>query len=178
MFYIDSSNQRYYLGRAFTYGDYQYTSSAATHDTFVNTLGFTQVIIGGRPDSRFYIVSGPDNNGVYTTTPRDLDELKQEFVKESKLGARQILARTDWLVIRKEENANSIPASVEQFRDNVRTISDDNCTLINACTTVAELEALVKAPKEIRDTSNPGSMITNTDPHLAGYPDEISGYDY
>ena len=111
MFYLDSNNNKYYIGRAFSYGDYQYNHSAATHAKFTE-LGFTQVIIGARPDDQFYIVSGPDLTGAYTSTPRDLIELKERFVRKTKLASRQLLSKTDWLVIRKEENGNIIPAEV------------------------------------------------------------------
>jgi len=33
------------------------------------TLGYEQVIIGARPDDRFYNVTGPDNSGAYDSTP-------------------------------------------------------------------------------------------------------------
>ena len=80
MFYLDTqTNTRYYLRRAFSYGSLQYSQAAATHETFT-TLGFTQVIIASRPDSRFYIVVGPDNTGAYSSTPLDLAELKALFI--------------------------------------------------------------------------------------------------
>ena len=177
MFYTDLANNRYYLGRPFKYGDIQYTAAGATHAKFAE-LGFNQVTVQARPDDRFYIVTGPDANGQYAATPRDIDELKSEYVKRSKLAARTLLAKTDWLVIRKEENANSIPAAVETFRDQVRTISDDNCTLINGCADVAALETLINTPALIQDGNNQGSYIANTDSHLASFPEEVGGYDY
>ena len=177
MFFLDSNGKRYYLGRPFTYGDIQYTAAAATAVRFTD-LGFTQVNIQTRPDDAFYIVSGPDDTGAYSSTPRDLNDLKTKYIIQSKLSARALLAKTDWLIIRQEENSNAIPAAVEAFRDQVRTISDDNCTLITGCADVSELEDLIKAPLQIEDPNNQGTFITNTDPHLAGYPDEVSGYDY
>ena len=176
-FWLDpATNKRYNEGRAFTYNDKQYTRSGASASTF-SALGFTAVTVGARPDDRFYIVSGPDNTGAYTSTARDLADLKENYVRQTKLSARNILKKTDWLVIRKEENASTIPASVETFRDAVRTVSDDNCTAINAAATVEALKALIDAPYQVEDVNNPGTMIANP-AALDAYPDEVAGYDY
>ena len=176
-FWLDpATNKRYNEGRAFTYNGKQYTRTGASASTFTS-LGFNAVNVSARPDDRFYIVSGPDNTGAYSSTARDLAELKANYVQQTKLSARALLRKTDWLVIRKEENASTIPASVETFRDAVRTVSDDNCTAINAAATVEALKALIDAPYQIEDTSNPGSMIANP-AALDAYPAEVSGYDY
>ena len=54
MFWIDpSTNQRYYLGRPFVYDGVQYTAAGANATKF-NTLGFNQVVVGARPDDRFF----------------------------------------------------------------------------------------------------------------------------
>ena len=94
MFWIDpSTNQRYYLGKPFVYDGVQYTAAGANATKF-NTLGFNQVVVGARPDDRFYIVTGPGNDGNYTTTARDLDELKGRFVRETKTTCYNILKQT------------------------------------------------------------------------------------
>ena len=77
MFYLSSEGDRYYLGRAFNYGDSQYSPAGATAETFAE-LGFTPVVIQQRPDDAYYIVSGPDATGAYSSTPRDLDQLKAQ----------------------------------------------------------------------------------------------------
>ena len=176
-FWLDpATNKRYNEGRAFTYNDKQYTRAGASAATF-SALGFNAVNVSQRPDDRFYIVSGPDNTGAYSSTARNLADLKAQYVQQTKLSARNLLKKTDWLIIRKEENASTIPASVETFRDAVRTVSDDNCTAINATSTVEELKALLDASTEIEDTNNPGTMIANP-AALDAYPDEVAGYDY
>jgi len=176
-FWVDpATNNKYYEGRAFTYNDRQYTRAGATSAKFTE-LGFNGVIVGPRPDDRFYIVSGPDLTGAYTTTARDLDELKTQYVREQKLNARRILLITDWLVVRLAENGNALPAAVATFRDNVRTVSDDNCTLIYGAATVEALKALIDAPVEIEDENNPGTYIPNPDA-LGAYPEAVDGYDY
>ena len=83
MFYLDSNNNRYYLGKSFKYGNTNYSTSSATHAKFME-LGFTQVIVQQRPDDKYYIVSGPNNTGAYNSTPRDLAELKLNFKLQQK----------------------------------------------------------------------------------------------
>ena len=83
MFYKDSNGNRYTIGRPFTYNNNYYTKAGATHETFIS-LGFTQVIVAGRPDDQYYVVTGPNIDGQYTSTPRDLDMLKLAQIKKQK----------------------------------------------------------------------------------------------
>lgn len=150
MFYKDSNNNRYYLGKAFYYNNSSYGYTSATHEIFMS-LGFTQVIVQPRPDGDFYVVTGPDINGAYSATPRSLEELKQRYKLKQKKTAHDTLRQTDWYVIRATELgvvAAAVPVSISSFRAAYRVVSDERCAQIDACTTVQELEALVKAPAE------------------------------
>lgn len=178
-FWLDpATNKRYNEGRAFTYNNVQYTRAGATGTKFTE-LGFNPVNVGARPDDRFYIVSGPANDGTYSSTARDLTELKDQFKRQMKLEARSILKVTDWLVVRLAENATTIPADVATMRDNVRTISDDNCNKIDACADVAALKALIDAPREVLvDENDPAQGYQANVAGLTPNPEQISGYDY
>ena len=147
MFYLDpQTNTRYQLNRPFTYNSIQYTRAGATHETF-QSLGFTQVVVGPRPDDRFYIVSGPNDVGQYNATPRDLDQLKQNYVREAKRNAYQILSKTDWMVIKGiEVQTYAVTPEVSVFRQAVRNLSDLRCNQINAATNVEELKAVIDTP--------------------------------
>ena len=142
MFYLSPEGDRYYLNRAFNYGDRQYTRFAATHEQFT-ALGFTQVVVGPRPDDRFYIVSGPDNTGAYTATPRDLNDLKARFIEEDKQTARQLLSQTDWYIIRLLETQAPAPAAVSIDRAEIRAAQNIREDEINYATTVEELKQLI-----------------------------------
>ena len=178
-FWLDpATNKRYNEGRAFTYNNVQYTRAGATAAKF-NALGFNAVNVGARPDDRFYIVSGPDNTGAYSSTARNLADLKDNFKKQSKLEARSILKTTDWLVVRLAENSDAIPAAVATFRDNIRTVADDNCTKIDACADVAALKALIDAPREVLvDANDPAQGYQANAAGLTPNPDAVAGYDY
>ena len=178
-FWLDpATNKRYNEGRAFTYNNVQYTRAGATAAKFT-ALGFNAVNVGARPDDRFYIVSGPANDGTYSSTARDLATLKDNFKKQMKLEARNILKTTDWLVVRLAENSDAIPAAVATFRDNIRTVADDNCTKIDACADVAALKALIDAPREVLvDPEDPAQGYQANVAGLTPNPDAVAGYDY
>ena len=165
MFYKDSSNNRYRIGTPFTYNGYYYGTALATHAKFIE-LGFTQVIVAARPDDRFYFVTGPAADGTYTSTDRDLAELKTNFVAEQKRRAHQLLSGTDWYVLRLIDGGftdadSQVPADIRTYRAGIRTASNTRCTEINAVTTVAALETLITNPETIEDTENPGTYIQN-----------------
>ena len=143
MFYLDSqTGKRYRLGVPFTYADRHYTRTGATHDKFIE-LGFTQVVVGPRPDDRFYIVSGPDDTGAYIATPRDLNDLKAHFIQEDKQTARQLLSETDWYIIRLLETQTPAPAAVGTDRADIRAAQNVREDEINYTTTVEELKQLI-----------------------------------
>ena len=124
MFYLSPEGDRYYLGRAFSYyalddegeflrdplydedgeptGEYgeiltfNYPASSANAETF-EKLSFTPVVIQQRPDDAYYIVSGPDETGAYSATPRDLNQVKLGKIQEQLQTAQQLLTATDWL---------------------------------------------------------------------------------
>ena len=182
MFYVDQATQkRYRIGTPFDYNERQYTKAGATHDKFIE-LGFTQVIPQQRPDDRFYIVSGPNTAGEYSSTPRDLKQLKASFSAEQLKIANGILQQSDFVFIRlAEEGAGTVtvPAALPTQRDEVRTVCKGNIKLITDCKSVAALEALIKAPATVTDPEHQDEVRTmeNPEPHLKPYPSiEVSEY--
>ena len=175
MFYLDPQTlKRYTLGTPFTYNGVQYTAAGATHAKFIE-LGFTQVTVGARPDSRFYIVTGPDNNGAYNTTARNLADLKTNFKRQQKEHAHNTLRGTDWYVVRLAELGvvnGAIPTDVHTFRAAYRTVAGTRCTEIDACTTVQELETLITAQAQLYDI-NTETYYTNP-AALTQWPDELA----
>lgn len=141
-FYLSPGQVRHYERRPFTYLGVQYTKYGATRAKFLE-LGFTEVTIQARPDDRYYIVSGPDNNGAYSATERPLDELKQSAIQQVKEQSHGILRDTDWQVIRGiEEPGKPIKKAIKDYRAGVRAAADAQEVAINACSTVEELAAL------------------------------------
>jgi hypothetical protein len=77
-----------------------------------NAIGITEVADPEPYDDRFYW--GVDN-------PKDLDGLKEYWVRQIKDTAGKLLAQTDWMVIRKIERSVDIPAASVVYRGAVVT---------------------------------------------------------
>lgn len=68
--------------------------------------------------------------------------LKSQKISISKQQAAGLLNSTDWYVTRKADTGTAIPQEIQDFRTNVRAVSNQQETQINACTTVDELKSL------------------------------------
>ena len=163
MFYVSPEGDRYYPGRAFEYNSAIYTNAGATEETF-KALGFTAVDVKPRPDSRFYIASGPDNNGDYTSTPRDLAEVKAMFIAENRQDEGAILSGSDWYVTREQETGKAVPDDWSTYRAAVRTIGEERENQISGAKSVAALETLINAPEMVySDPNDLSTASVNTD---------------
>jgi hypothetical protein len=92
--------------------------------------------------------------GAYgTATPKDLDDttnpdgtvtpgLKSNAITTQKNQAYGLLQPSDWYVVRQSENGTAIPADWDTWRESIRTTCESQVTMINACTTVPQLQAL------------------------------------
>jgi len=70
---------------------------------------------------------------------KGLKSQKIQIVKQQTAG---LLSSSDWYVTRKADTGTAIPQEIQDFRNEVRAISNQQETQINACTTVEELKAL------------------------------------
>jgi len=68
--------------------------------------------------------------------------LKSQKISISKQQTAGLLQSTDWYVTRKADTGTAIPQEIQDFRNEVRSVSNQQETQINACTTVEELKAL------------------------------------
>lgn len=170
-FWLDqSTDTRYYPGRAFVYGDMQYTKKGATPETFTS-LGFVEVSIQQRPDDRYYYVSGPDDAGAYNAAPRPLEEIQKAFLAETNSTLRSILSQTDYLVLdafEAGEEAASLPQPIRDYRSSVRACASQRIVMVGGCDCTEDVEALVKTPAEIYTEGR--AAIENPEPHLPPWP--------
>ncbi len=114
-------------------------------------LGISDIVYGPRPDERFYWVT---SNGLqlvdgvptetYSSTPKDLAALQTQYVAQFKAQANNLLAATDWMVIRKVERNVDIPADVQDYRVGVLVKCAEKEAAIAACTTVEQLMIAVQ----------------------------------
>jgi hypothetical protein len=68
--------------------------------------------------------------------------LKSNAISTQNQQAYGLLQPSDWYVVRESENGTAIPADWDTWRESIRTTYQEQVTMINACTTVPELQAL------------------------------------
>jgi hypothetical protein len=129
-----------HIDREFTHDGFNYPANwlrvASPADR--EAIGITEVPDPVRPDDRFYWV---DEHNV--GTPKDLVQLKKDWIEQTKQTARSLLNPTDWYVIRSIEEPGTTPADVTTYRKAIRTRSSEIDAAINACKDVPALQALV-----------------------------------
>ena len=174
-FWKDGSNNRYYVGRQFIYLNNAYIGSSS----IFTGLGFTEVTIDPKPDERYYIVSGPNDDGTWTSTARDLPTLKEESKVRQTRSMRSALSSSIEEVLFAFQDSGSIPTDWANFRTDTRTARNNQHTKIDAAADNAALEALVEAPKWVLvDPNNEeDGYELNPNPYLDLFPldpDEIA----
>ena len=119
---------------------------------FLADNGVKTVAHGFRQDERFYWVTPAQPNiqlvdGVptrlYVNTPKDLNQLKEQWTAQAKENANKALAPTDWMVIRKAERNVAIPEDVVAARAAIVQACADKEIAIAAATTVDELKEVL-----------------------------------
>ena len=79
--------------------------------------------------------------------------LKSQKISVIKQQASGLLSPTDWYVVKASEvEGYTIPTNIKTFRTAVRTKSNEMETMINACTTVAQLKTLYEYTGETNPT--------------------------
>ena len=71
--------------------------------------------------------------------PKDLADLKAKWVNTQKQTANNLLAQTDWLIVRKAEIGTAVPSADTTYRAKVRTQCGLREATINACADVDKL---------------------------------------
>lgn len=110
-------------------------------------IGLVEVtIVGQREDDRFYWVSESLDDGVltYTNTPKDLEGLKTQWVKQINQTAYGLLLPSDWMVVKALETSSAVPAAWTAYRASVRSTAADTVAVINTCADVPALQAAVQ----------------------------------
>ena len=72
--------------------------------------------------------------------------LKSVWIAKTKEKTNNLLARTDWMVVRKSEKGTAIPTATATYRDKDRTACDTLETKINNCSNLTEFKALFDNP--------------------------------
>jgi hypothetical protein len=94
----------------------------------------------------------PDNTVYYDDRfywspeiPKDLDQLKTQWIAQVKDTAGKTLAQTDWIIIRKSERNVAIPNDIKTYRAAIVAECDRLELAIEGCNNVEEFIAVVTA---------------------------------
>jgi len=85
-------------------------------------------------DQRFYWDHG---------IPKNLEDLKKQWIAQQKQTAGTLLSSTDWYITRQFETSLEVPAEILDYRAEVRRISGEREVQIAACKSVGDLAELV-----------------------------------
>ena len=110
-------------------------------------VGLVEVTtVGQREDDRFYWVSESLADGVqtYTNTPKDLDLLKTQWVKQINQTAYSSLLPSDWMVVKALETSLTVDAAWTTYRASVRSTAAAAVSAINAVGDVPALQTAVQ----------------------------------
>lgn len=77
--------------------------------------------------------------------PKDLDQLKTQWIAQVKDTAGKTLAQTDWIIIRKSERNIAIPNDIKTYRAAIVAECDRLELAIEGCNNVEEFIAVVTA---------------------------------
>ena len=149
MFYRAKSNQYINEGSSFSIDGTTYPSTwlNMTSPEDKASLGLVEVTDANSPeDDRFYWVSDTLSGAVrtYTNTPKDLAQLKTNWVSQINQTAYTMLLPSDWMVTKGIETSTPVPAAWGTYRASVRTAAGTAITAINASTTIAELQTVIQ----------------------------------
>ena len=140
------NGQRLNLDQPFTIEDTNYPPNWLRESTpeMREALGIVEITWGPRPDDRFYWVQ-ENMDGTYTTSPKDLTQLKATFTAQVDQTAYSLLFPTDWMIVRKAETNVAVPDATTTYRAAVRADALANRTAISNATTVEELITVVSS---------------------------------
>lgn len=92
--------------------------------------------------------------------------LKTIWIEQTKETANNLMAKSDWYVVRYAEKSTAIPSEISTYRDAVRTATGTIETAINACSDLDAFKQLFIAPTDA--DGNPTGKAT-----IYNFPDEI-----
>ena len=124
------------LDVAFTAGGINYPANWLRLTTLAEkqAIGISETAGPAWYDQRFYW--GVDK-------PKTIADLKVKWIDQQKSTAGTLLARTDWMIIRKEEAGTAVPSDTQTYRTAVRTQCKAREDQITACATTEALAALI-----------------------------------
>lgn len=160
MLQLDGKTLQY--DRAFTHDGISYPANWLRLTTLEEkqAIGIVEVADNTQSwDQRFYW--GVDN-------PKDLDQLKTNWKQQQNDIAAQLLATSDWRVVKASEVTDyTVESEWLTYRAAVRTSCNTRQAEIDACSDVPALKELLFGSPQILSTDDDGNDVIIDNPNLA-----------
>jgi hypothetical protein len=123
-------------------------------------IGITEVADQSRPDDQYYWVT-ENADGTYTSTPKDLTQLKANAISRVDDQAYFLLNKTDYMDYRKlSDPTYTPPAAWVTWRAAVRAYIATAKTAVNAATDVPSLQTAIAGIKWPLDPDSAAMQAT------------------
>lgn len=115
------------------------------------SLGIVDVVYQSEPSHKFYWVTpnepvyNAETNQVdvsFSTTPKELVQLKETLINEVQNTAYTLLLPSDWMVVKAIETESAVASEWKTWRALIRTTAAERIAVIEQSTSVEELAAL------------------------------------
>ena len=159
MFQLNGQTLQY--DRAFTHEGISYPSNWLRLTTLEEkqAIGIVEVADNIQSwDQRFYW--GVDN-------PKDLDGLKIQWKQTQSETAAELLAPSDWRVIKARETGGQVPIDWFNYRRDLRATCNTRQAEIDNCADVEALKELLYGSAQIESTDDDGNTVMIDNPNLA-----------
>jgi hypothetical protein len=81
-------------------------------------------------------------DGVVTSTPKDLDMLKRGMLAQANQAAHSMLASSDWMIVKQSEVSTGIAAEWSEYRTEVRAEANRQGGQVEEATSIESLMAI------------------------------------
>lgn len=138
MFLLDG--KRLNPGTAFTHEDIQYPADWLNLSTpeEKEAIGIEEIAEQPRPDDRYYWVQD-NNDGTFTATPKDLDQLKANAISLINAQANSLLSPSDYMTNKAIETGTEMDLAWKTWRQQIRLEAADAKVLVNSSENMDEL---------------------------------------
>ena len=139
-----ANDKRLPVNQAFTLNDISYPANwlqiASAGDKAAAGIEQREEPVLTFKNERFYYNTVQD--GVVTSTPKDLDMLKRGMIAQANRTAHSLLAQSDWMVVKQTETSTGILPQWADYRAAVRAEANRQCDHINAAPNIDSLETV------------------------------------
>ena len=121
---------------------YTNTNQTFTYDADAGTVTATYGDATAKAHADTLFTSDDEDNGLGTEGEVKVEGLKTKKIRTVKSQAANILAETDWYIVRKADAGTAVPSAITTFRAAVRTKGAEMETLITNASNTPAIETL------------------------------------